>query len=212
MIYALLIIALFNIGATKVNSLPGEEKCNFDRKIDFDTVSVIFDSLSCVDKRKFIEQHKKKIKPNALLYLERHPEINNLDSLFDITVSCRLDSLKNREMLSFNVYIITHIVANKKLDGYIGEFFANMYFALFYNYQGYFYQYLDYVDKYYNNDTKESILGYVTIGCYYNVGGEEALKETFSSHRSNLTHRKKQIDLVESFVQKHILKDEFWLN
>ncbi|MPM90857.1 hypothetical protein SDC9_137980 [bioreactor metagenome] len=173
-------------------------------RIDYDTTLVIFDSLSCAEKNKFIERNKKKIKSNILFYIEKYPTINNIDSLFNILVSCRIDSLENKEILSFKVFLIIHIVEKKNLDGYVGEFVADMYYNLFINHPGYFYQYLDFLDKKNKGYIKKSILTDVANGCDFNYIDEVTLKKIFDSHRLKLSNKKKQIKTVETFLKHNL--------
>lgn len=198
MIFHIVVIVKANIS----NYNPNNEFQN-QNKHDFDTTFVIFDSLSCVKKKAFIKNNKVNIKNNVQINKDNLSNISNIDSLFSILVSVRIDSLNTKRMLPFNVYIITQIVRNKNLDGYIGEFLSDMYYNLFIKYPGYFYQYIDYLDIKKDTDVKEQILSYVSSGLYFNDIDDTSLELLFDLHKQYIKNKKKEISYIETYFKKH---------
>ncbi len=165
----------------------------------------LFDTLSSKEKIKDINELKKDIDPIILNYFDKFSEIENIDSIFAVTVAIQFDSIKNTKLIPMNVYILSQIEENKNVDGYVGEFICDQYYKLFINYPGYFYQYIDFLKnkKKSQSDKLQGILYTLTNGIYLNSEKND-LNNIFKEHRSNLKIYSSSITFTEIFIKDHL--------
>jgi hypothetical protein len=179
---------------------------NYNTKIlvnpNFNSFQSIFDTLSLLKKNEYIKEYKKEINSKVLVNYNNYSKIKDIDTVFDILVSSRIDSIKNIKLLPFYVYILNRSSNNKNLDGYIGEFISDMYYAFFINYPGYFYQYLKYKEKTNKNDLRD-ILYQITNNLDATEIKDIDIKLIFKKQREKMKDNISIINTTEDFIMKN---------
>lgn len=174
---------------------------------DFNLFTFVFDTLSQDEKKLFIHNNQEKIDLIVSSNFGKYSQIKEIDSIFDILVSCRIDSIKQRELVPFDIFVLTEISNNKHADGYLGEFITDMYYHFFRKYPGYFYQYMNFLDSKSNyKGLKKRILYKVIYGFYLNDMNKDDINTIFNEHRKMLEKNETQINSIEQYIIKH-LKD-----
>ncbi|BES61660.1 hypothetical protein [Dysgonomonas capnocytophagoides] len=171
---------------------------------NFTLFSSVFDTLSQKEKIEFINRNQAKINSVASSSFGRYRQIKDIDSIFQVLVSCRIDSVKYHELVPFNIFVLKEIADNKNSDGYVGEFITDMYYSFFRMYPGYFYQYLNYIDsKSEYKDLKKEILYKIVYGFDFNDINTDSINNIFNEHRAGLEKNKTQINSVQRDIIKY---------
>ena len=100
------------------------------KNANYKTFDYIFDTLSTEQKNNFILNRTSKIKPYTIHYYNKYEKIESTTDLSQIYYECDIDSLRDIDLLPFNVYILRRIMQNKNVDGAIAELFSDTYYKL----------------------------------------------------------------------------------
>ena len=188
--------------SAKKNETPLSDETNTYVRFqsDYNPFSYIFDTLSIKNKEICMDTLKNRTDPIILRYFGQYSNVIDGDSIFEILVACRIDSVTDRNLLPLYVYILKE--ESTHTDGYVSEFISDMYFSLFERFPGYFYQYLDYLQKIDYFETR-GILQNLTFEFYARSISNQESDSIFQEHEKYMKDNVPLIHVVKEYIETH---------
>lgn len=165
----------------------------------YDTLFCIFDTLSENSRMTYIAKKQSKIDKVLIDYYGKYYTLKDNDSIFKILVACDFSSQADHELVPFYIYVLSEILKNENVDGYVGESLVDMCYLLFRNFPGYFYQYMDFVDK----GIKASLMDKILLGVYYNGTDKKTLESLFKQHIKMFPKQRTEIRNLERYLDEN---------
>lgn len=164
----------------------------------YDMLVGVFESLSMETFPLFIKERGMCVDDRLSRYWGRYGQIENVDTLFGVLVSCDFSPEVNVEELSLYVYVMGEALGNKRLDGYVREFVCSRYGDLHMYHPACLFQYLRFADQ----EKRETILNFLCREMY--DLSEEAVDVLLERHKKNLSQYAPEIEELkrayDSFV------------